>query len=726
METNVSICKVLALIISFFISAGFAVQDDQSQLLGDGIARFYSPDIMPADSPPSIAFQYEPKIIGEVAQNWEPKPQFGIDPNCRHTATIAISEGTSLYGTGEVFGPLLRNGTVIECWNSDNPRYNSKIKSLYQTHPWVLAVRKNGSAFGVLADTTYRCRIDLTDGIKFAAEGPGFPVVIINADSPQNVLKKLASLIGTMPLPPKWALGFQQCRWSYYPADRVREIAKGFRSRKIPCDVLWMDIDYMNGFRIFTFDPNGFADPVKLNKDLHKMGFKAVWMIDPGVKVDKDYFVYQQGTAGDYWVKNPDGTYFQGEVWPGMCVFPDFTMPQTREWWGSLYKDFMATGIDGVWNDMSEPSVFNVPTKTMSENCIHRGGDGLPAGTHKQYHNVYGMLMVKASFEGILKANPDKRPFVLGRANYIGGQRYAAAWTGDNVANWQHLDYSVPMVLNLGLSGQPFCGPDIGGFGRNGTPELFARWMGVGAFYPFSRAHTAKYNNKVRTIDKEPWAQGKETEDTSRIALQRRYRLLPYLYTLFYESSKTGLPVMRPVFFADPADPKLRAEDDAFLLGDDLLVVPQLTQKGGKVSAEPKGIWRMVSLVGEDSMKQIDQPSLKIRSGAIIPLGRIIENTTEESIKPLTLLISLDANGRAKGRLYEDAGDGFDYIKGQYRLTTYNAQLLGNVLTITENKEGNLDVPKQKIVVELIMDGKVIKKKIQSDKTVSSINIELE
>jgi alpha-glucosidase len=675
------------------------------QMLGEGIARFYEPNVTIKDLPPSMSLEGEPKVIGQVPAGWILRPQFGMEKNGQHTTTIKIESGTSLYGTGEVFGPLLRNGYVTECWNTDAYGYNSPIQSLYQSHPWVLAVRKDGTAFGVLADTTWRCRIDLTKEIKFSAEGPSFPVIVIDANSPANVMRKLASLVGKLPMPPKWALGYHQCRYSYYPADRVREIAQGFRSHQIPCDVIWMDIDYMNGFRIFTFDPNGFADPIGLNNDLHKMGFKSVWMINPGVKAEKGYFVYDEGTAGDYWVKKADGNEYTGEVWPGMCAFPDFTMPQTQDWWAGLYKPFMAKGVDGVWNDMCEPAVFNVATKTMPTDNIHRGGNGLPSGTHAQYHNVYGMLMVKATRQGIQQANPDKRPFVLTRANFIGGHRYAATWTGDNTANWEHLDYSVPMALNLSLSGQPFCGPDIGGFARGGDSKLFARWMGVGALFPFARGHTDK-----GSINKEPWALGKETEDACRIALQRRYRLLPYLYTVFYEASTTGLPVMRPVFFADPQDMKLRAEDDAFLIGSDLLVVPKLSPTGNKTCAEPSGIWQTISLVGEDSSKQIDQPVLKIRGGAIIALGKIVQNTTEESLAPLTLLVCLDENGTAKGTLYEDAGDGYGHLKGQYLLTSYRAKRDGGKVTVEiASQQGKMARPKRNAIVELVTDKGVVK-----------------
>lgn len=687
-----------------------------SQRLDKGVIRFYAEGVNPRKLPPSMSLETEPKVKGSAPKSWPLVPDFSVAQDGRQMVRVDIEDGTSLYGTGEVAGPLLRNGTVVECWNTDAYGYNISTKSLYQSHPWVLAVRPDGSAFGVLADTTYRCRIDLTEDIVFAAEGPGFPVIVIDAESPQQVLLKLAELIGRIPLPPLWSLGYHQCRYSYYPADRVREIAQGFRSRKIPCDVIWMDIDYMDGFRIFTFDPKGFPDPAALNKDLHQLGFKSIWMIDPGVKVDKGYFVYDQGSAGDHWVQKADGTEYNGEVWPGMCAFPDFTRPQTRDWWGGLYKDFMATGIDGIWNDMCEPAVFNVSSKTMPEDNIHRGGGGLPEGPHAQYHNVYGMLMVKASRQGIQKANPDKRPFVLTRANFIGGQRYAATWTGDNVANWEHLGYSVPMILNLGLSGQPFCGPDIGGFVGDGDGQLFSRWLGVGAFFPFSRGHTAK-----DTRDKEPWAFGPEVEEICRTALETRYRLLPYLYTLFYESSQTGLPIMRPVFFADPADPDLRAEDDTFLLGTDVLIVPQLTQDAKTVSKTPKGIWRTVSSIQENPEPKIEHPEIKIRGGAIIPVGKVIQNTNEYSLEDdLTLIVCLDEKGAAKGSLYEDAGDGYAYSKGKYALIEFTAKQKGERIVVNSRKvRGSMPVSARQMKVEVLTNKGILKANGLLDKEIS-------
>jgi alpha-glucosidase len=310
------------------------------------------------------------------------------------------------------------------------------------------------------------------------------------------------------------------------------------------------------------------------------------------------------------------------------------------------------------------------------------------------------MLMARATREGIMKSCADKRPFLLTRSNFLGGHRYAAAWTGDNEASWKHLRMSIPMSLSLGLSGQPFNGADIGGFLGETSSELFAHWMAVGAFYPFARAHTY-----IGAKNKEPWAFGKKVEAISRIALERRYRLLPYIYTLFREAAVNGMPVMRPVFFANPKDTDLRAEEQAFMLGGDLLVVP----KWAKHPNLPGGIWRSISLVGEDSVNDKYQPNLLICGGSILPLGRVIQNTTEKSLDPLTLLVCLDELGKARGILYEDEGDGYGYQHGQYLLTTYSAEKQGNkVIVKIADEEGGMKCPKRKVNIEIITGRRVI------------------
>ncbi len=353
-------------------------------------------------------------------------------------------------------------------------------------------------------------------------------------------------------------------------------------------------------------------------------------------------------------------------------------------------------GIDGVWNDMNEPSVFNGIDYTMPVENIHRGGGPIPEGIHLRYHNVYGMLMTKASHEGILDANPGKRPFLLTRSNFLGGQRYAATWTGDNLSTWQQLKMSIPMSLNLGLSGQPFSGADIGGFGGNATPELYANWIATGVFYPFARAHKAK-----DFINSEPWAFGKKVENTARIAIERRYRLLPYLYTLFYESSVTGMPVMQPVFFADYKDTRLREEDQAFMLGGDLLIIPPWAED----TVLPKGNWRTISIINDEERNDKYQSELKIRPGAILPLGKIIQNTTEYSLDTLTLYVSLDNQNRANGKLYYDAGDGFAYRQGEYSLLEFKAEVLGNEVVVeVSDTNGNYPVNNRVLNVLLITD----------------------
>ncbi|WP_249470031.1 TIM-barrel domain-containing protein [Luteimonas galliterrae] len=668
---------------------------DRSALAGDGIAMFLPPGI--ADYPASLALAKTPVSVGPLPADWPIAPKFSRKAG-KTFVSVTVPEGSDLYGTGEVTGPLRRNDRSIELWNTDNFGYADKQaagRRLYQSHPWVLGVRKDGSAFGLLFDSTWRAELRTGRKIKLSSDGPPMPVIVVDRDSPQAVMRGLAELTGTMPLPPRWALGYQQSRWSYYPDSEALRIADEFRKRKIPADVLWMDIDYMDGFRVFTFSPEHFPDPKRFNADLRARGFHSVWMIDPGVKSEPGYGVYDSGQARDVWVKDAKGKDYEGEVWPGMTKYPDFTRPDTRRWWADLYRDFMAQGVDGVWNDMNEPAVFNVPGHTMPADNQHRGGGDMAAGPHLQYHNVYGMLMVQATREGIEAANPERRPFVLTRANFLGGHRYAATWTGDNVSTWEHLKLSIPMSINLGLSGQPFSGPDIGGFGGEATPDLWGHWIALGAFYPFSRAHAMKDTGR-----KEPWAFGPEVEKAARIAIERRYRLLPYLYTLFRDSSIDGLPVMRPMFFADPRDADLRREEQAFLLGEDLLVVP----KWARAPKLPKGVWRKISLVEGDG-KDAYQAELKLRGGAILPLGKVVQNTGEESLGPLTLLISLDEKGEARGRLYEDAGDGYGYRQGDYLLTTYRAESRDGLVRVDiEGAEGKRARPSREIVVQVTTD----------------------
>jgi alpha-glucosidase len=645
--------KQLVILLWLFLS-GIVVSAQTSFLYKKDIAVFYPAQFGAERVLPSLAIIKDLQSMAPLPNNWKIKPEF-VKEIGKNVVSIAFDSNADLYGTGEVTGDLKRNGSIVKMWNTDNYTFTKfEGQCLYQSHPWILGVRKDGTSFGIIADNTWKQDFELKNPITITTTGPFPRIIVIEKDTPQEVIMELAELTGKMELPPLWALGYQQCRYSYFPDTRVKEIADEFRKRNIPCDVIWMDIDYMDEFRVFTFDKKLFPDPKSLNGYLHDKGFKSVYMIDPGIKKDENYFVYKQGSLIDAWVKDKNGNEYNGNVWPGMCAFPDFTRPDVRIWWSSLYKEFMSQGIDGVWNDMNEPAVFNTDSTTMPYNNIHLGGEGLPKDIHARYHNVYGMLMVKASRDGILNANPDKRPFVLSRANFLGGQRYGATWTGDNASNWDYLRVSIPMSINLGLSGQPFSGPDIGGFAQNSEPELLANWMAVGAYYPFSRNHSVK-----GSIDQEPWAMGKKVEDVSRTAINRRYRLLPYLYTQFYKASLTGLPIMQPVFMSDIKDTTLRQEQECFMLGSDLLIIPRWSNK----PALPKGDWDILKLEDNDDGYQ---PYVALRSGAVVPIGKVIQNTAEYSTDSLTLLINPQKDGSATGQLYDDAGDGFAYKKGDY------------------------------------------------------------
>jgi alpha-glucosidase len=634
------------------------------------LSIFYPAAYDPTQNTPSFAIQNEPAVNPGSQSGWKLNPVFSI-AGSNNIATIKCGTGVDFYGTGEVTGALRRNNTSITLWNTDNYTYASfGGQQLYQSHPWVMGVRADGTAFGVIADNTWEMTIAITDtSIVFNSQGPAFRVLTFEAVSPQAAVEELATLTGKISLPPIWSLGYHQCRYSYLTDTQVKGIADSFRINQLPCDNIWMDIDYMDSFKIFTFSPAGYPNPASLNAYLHSKNFHSVWMIDPGIKKEPGYTIYDQGTTGNNWVKQSDkATDFVGNVWPGACVFPDFTMPATRTWWSGLYPAFMAKGVDGVWNDMNEPSVFGGINGSMPTSNWHRGGGTLPAGSHLRYHNVFGRLMVQASRAGIMSANPTKRPFVLSRSNFLGGQQYAATWTGDNMATAAHMQLSVPMILTMGLSGQPIVGADVTGYSGSPSAALIGQWMALGTFYPFYRNHSEK-GSPMR----EPWVNGAATEQICRVALQRRYRLLPYLYTLTQEASTDGLPIMRPLFFAEPTNTNLRSQQQAFMLGDILMVVP----KWATGVNYPTGVWTSISLVGEDSKNDPTQPNVLIKAGSILPLGQIIQSTVNYTADSLTLLVSLDASNRAHGMNYTDSGEGYSYQSGTYLMREFTIQPLG-------------------------------------------------
>lgn len=604
-------------------------------------------------------------------------------------------EWETYYGLGEKAGATISHDTQqFVMWNTDTYGYPRGLDPIYQSIGFYTALRYEkeaggrGLAYGIFFDNTTRTYFDMgkTDAsrITFGAASGELNYYVFTGGrerTPKNVLRDYTELTGRTPLPPVWALGNQQSRWSYTPESKVREVAKGFRESRIPADVIYLDIDYMDGYRVFTWDKTRFPDPVKLISDLRKDGFRVVVIIDPGIKADPNYYAYKEGQARGHFVKTSDGKELNASVWPGVCAFPDFTDPKAREWFGSLYQKNLDEGVAGFWNDMNEPGVFlsdatpkpdvyHHPMKTFPLSALHVG-DG-DAGTHARYHNVYGMQMARSTFEGLRKLRPDARPFVLTRAGYAGVQRYSAIWTGDNVASWDHLRLSIPMLLNLGVSGVALIGSDVGGFSGNPSPELYTRWLQAAALTPFLRSHSENGSNPH-----EPYAFAKEFTDINRASIELRYRLLPYLYTLFQEHTETGAPVMRPLWFEYPNDSRAYLIDDEYLVGRDLLVAPVVTESVLKrrVYFPKGGSWvdwwtGQVYEGGKDAeiAAPLDRLPLFARAGAVIPLQPVIQHTGEMASAPLSLVVVSGADGA--GRLYEDAGEGFDYQRGASRMMT--------------------------------------------------------
>jgi alpha-glucosidase len=575
----------------------------------------------------------------------------------------------SYFGLAEKAGAFQRRGTASTMWNSDIPAYDAGTDPLYVSVPFFYGLR-NGRAYGIFFDNTWRSSFDFGKEsdrqYSFGASGGTLDYYFFAGPTPRNILSRFTELVGRMPLPPLWSLGYQQCRWSYTPDSRVREIARTFRDKRIPCDVIYLDIDYMDGYRIFTWNPRTFPDPRALTRDLARDGFRVAVIVDPGIKTDTTYHAYRSGLAGDVFSVKPDGTPFVGDVWPGRCAFPDFASSTTRRWWGDGFSALVDSGVRGWWNDMNEPSVFNVPTKTMDADVRHNAdGRTVP---HEGFHNVYGMMMTLGTYEGVLRRLPGERPFVLTRASFAGGQRYSAVWTGDNVASWEHLRMSLPMCLNLGVSGFPFVGSDIGGFIGSPSGELFARWLQLGVFTPLMRAHSA-----IGEKNKEPWEYGEGFTAINRSTIMLRYRFLPYIYSAMRASSRTGIPAMRPVVFDHPSRERYLRDVEEFLFGDHLLVAPALHEgQTTRTVTLPPGEWYDFysgrRYRGDTTITvpaPIDRLPLFAAAGAAIPLRQPVQYTDEVAIDTLTLAVFPPSGaGGPTGSYYEDDGRSFAYLKG--------------------------------------------------------------
>ncbi len=602
------------------------------------------------------------------------------------------------YGLGDKPGPLNRRNHAYTNWNTDFYGWQESDDPIYKTIPFFIGLHK-GTAYGLFFDNTYRSSFDFgkesPDYFSFGAEGGELNYYFIAGPEPKKIVEQFTAMVGRTPLPPLWSLGYQQSRYSYFPEARAREIVQTLRNKKIPADAIYFDIDYQDGNAPFTVNRELFPHFEKMISDFRAQGMRTILITDLHIKKDPDhgYTPYDSGMKNDAFVKNHDGSLYVGKVWPGDSVFPDFTLTRVRDWWGTLYKNFVGMGVAGFWNDMNEPATFQTLSKTMPLDNVHRLDDGTTLD-HRAIHNVFGMQNVRATHDGLLKLQPNERPFVLTRAAYAGAQRYAATWTGDNSATWNHIGLSVPQIMNLGISGYAMVGADVGGFAGSPPADLLTRWYELGVFYPMYRDHATK-----GSADHEPWVSGPEQEAIRRRYIELRYKLLPYIYTAMEETSRTGVPLMEPIFLEYPNAEDLYGEDHEFLFGRDFLVAPVVTEKVDAQDVHlPSGDWYDFWTAEIHSNKDnislhptLAETPLYVRAGAIIPMQPVVQSTNEKPDGPLELRVYMGEDCR--GTLYQDDGHTFAYEKGEFLRVNFTCDITPRDMTVTSVIEKNAFQP---------------------------------
>jgi alpha-glucosidase len=593
------------------------------------------------------------------------------------TTYKTLQEGERFIGLGEKTGNLDRRGSAYDNWNTDNPRYGPNDDPLYVTIPFYIGLH-SGLVYGIFMDNTHRSRFNFGASndrfSSFSADDGEMDYYFMHEENVAGIIRDYTFLTGRMTMPPLWALGYQQCRWSYFPDSEVINVVQNFRNRKIPLDVIYLDIHYMDAYKIFTWHPTRFSNPKKLISDLRAMGVHTTVIVDPGIKVEKGYEAYEDGLKKDMFIKYPDGQVYTAQVWPGWCHFPDFTKPAAREWWGEKFSGLVADGVDGFWNDMNEIASWGGGT---TPHMVQLDWEGKQAA-YRQAKNVYGMEMARSTYEGTRKLMNQQRPLILTRAGYAGLQRYTALWTGDNQASEEHMMLGARLLNSLGLSGVSFTGVDVGGFSKDATPSLFARWIGIGAFSPFFRSHT-HYDTKSA----EPWTYGENVENISRNYIQLRYMLLPYIYSAFHESVETGMPVNRSLAIDYTFDEKIYnyIYQNQYLFGPSILVAPAESTRDLVKVYLPSGEWYDLhtgNKLSGNSEITTECPAhilpLFIKSGAVIPMQKAVQSTSENPGDVLYLHVFSGDDG-SEFVYYEDDGNSYNYEKGAFykRSITFDA-----------------------------------------------------
>lgn len=647
--------------------------------------------------------------------------------NDAFVVTRRMAPPDAIYGLGEKTGAFDRRGRNFVLWNTDvlqpnvlvqNHLYeadltltgkSTKFDPYYASIPFFYHCKSDGDAAmvaGFFIDNGYKGNFEFSadDFYRYAFSGGQYTEYVFAGPDLRGALRAYAWVTGRMAAPPLWALGHHQCRYHDYTDEQIFAIGERYRELGIPCDVLWLDIGYMNGYRVFTWDTDRYPDAPRFLDSLRERGFRLVTIVDPGVKAEPGYPVFEEGRARNLLCKTESGKIYIGKVWPGRTAFPDFVKPETRAFWASHIARHVASGVAGIWNDMNEPATGDLEPFAMR---FDRDGENHP---HERYHNQYALLMAMSTSEGLSAARPDLRTFVLSRAGSAGIQRYAAQWLGDNCSSWEHLEMSIPMTLAMGISGQPFIGADIPGFVSTPSPELAARWIQCGALTPFCRNH-----NHWGEPDQYPWSFGAEVEEVCREAIRLRYRLLPYIYSAFFRASETGDPIARPLVYDFQHDRRAREANDAFLLGDALLVAP--VYEPGSTSRQvylPEGTWwdwhtgeRYAGGQLVTVKAPLDRIPLFARGGYVVPTYvSAPESTMGYAPELLVLHVFLpEQDGEFYSELHEDDGLTLAFSRGDYYRTVFRLARRGASVSIAAAVTGRGYAEFRRRALRLVLHG---------------------
>jgi len=621
---------------------------------------------------------------------WKEGAPFQRDDNGKLNLTRTLAAGERIYGLGEKTGNSMRRGRAYDLWNTDpfskdGHGYSPNTDPIYQSHPYVLALSSAGHASAAFLANTWRSRFDVgssnADLLKIGTDGGDADLFVLDGPTPAQVLERYTRLVGRPMLPPRWAIGYHQSRWSYTPSARLEAVGAEFRKRKLPADGLWLDVDYMNGYRDFTWSPSAFGDAKNMLARLAATGFKVTTIFDPGVKSDPggSYAAYNDGIKAKAFILGTNGAPLTADQISGQAVFPDFTQPGARSFWADHLAAFLQIGLHGAWIDVNEPAAL-LPLD------VKVAGDGVPA-TFAEVKNVYAKLEAQATFAGELQAFPNRRPFILSRSGCPGIQRYAAVWTGDMFSAWDHLGMAPSMLQGMSVSGVPFVGTDVGGFLSGATAELYGRWFELGSFSPFFRSHVT-----TGAPDQDPWSFGTAVEDAARKVLNLRYQLLPYWYEAFAEAHRSGMPIMRPLWFEFPADAEAGKHEDEFFVGPSLLVAPVVV---AKVTARqvylPVGIFQDfytgASYTGPTTITvqaPLGQVPLFVRGGSVIH-AQDAQNYVDEvpSARHYLDVYAGKPGAASTTTITEDDGETLGYEKGEVSSTTLSLNVTATGITLT-------------------------------------------